>query len=143
MSNLLHRLSDSMNDVTWKDIQFKQELDNALNTLKNDMFPIGKIVIFRDNLDHSNYLGFTWNRCLAGRFTVGINANDPDFQTLGSQGGEKSHVLSTSEVPSLNSDGVPTVAMGSTDRVTGYGSEGSAHNNLPPYEVVSFWVRTA
>lgn len=108
----------------------------------NTEYPVGRVVMFYDDADHSNFLGFTWERCLIGRFPVGINPSETEFSSIGQQGGEKTHSLTTSEVPGLSQDGVAALD-GNNDRVTGYSGNGQPHNNIPPYEVVSFWRRTA
>ena len=48
------------NFVVFKNAVFANgnRIDNNLDTI----FPIGKVEVFFDNLDHSNYLGFTWQR---------------------------------------------------------------------------------
>lgn len=104
------------------------------------LYPVGSVKTWYDNEDHSDFLGFKWERCLAGRFPVGINTGDGDFNAIGKQGGEKTHALTTSEVPGLSQDGVAALD-GSNDRVTGYNGSGQPHNNLPPYEVIAPWRR--
>ena len=39
--------------------------------LLNELYPIGKTEIFYDNADHSNYLGFKWERTALDRFIKG------------------------------------------------------------------------
>ena len=142
-------------------------------------YPIGRIVEFYDNSDHSNYLGFTWQRCMVGKTPVGIDTNDSDFNTIGKTGGEKTHKLTTTEIPKHNhgqhtaqgnthfhyqaiayANGVFSMTGTETASPTGtpYTSGGDrlnfnyshthenvggdgAHNNLQPYEVISYWKR--
>ena len=105
------------------------------------VFPVNRIVMFYDNLDHSDYLGLKWERCLGGRVPVGIDSNDLDFNTIGNQIGEKEHTLTSSEVPSLNT-GTQSVGIHSSEPlVTSYGNSGAPHNNIQPSEVIAYWRR--
>lgn len=105
------------------------------------VFPVNRIVMFYDNLDHSDYLGLKWVRCLGGRVPVGIDSNDSDFNTIGNQIGEKEHTLTSSEVPSLNIEN-QTVGVHSSDPLaTSYGNSGAPHNNIQPSEVIAYWRR--
>lgn len=66
------------------------------------MFPVNKVEVFFDNLDHSNFLGFTWEQVGAGKFPIGIDINDTDFDTIGETGGSKylqehSHTITKEE----------------------------------------------
>lgn len=102
---------------------------------------------------------------------VGYNPSDTDFDTIGKTGGEKTHRLTTSEMPehrhegllwegsygiTLNAgdtnsyhlkwDGGSTEYIGGTDYQnikTNYTGGGQAHNNLQPYQVVAYWKRIA
>ena len=106
---------------------------------------------------------------LRGRIPVGLDSTDGDFDTLGEEGGEKNHTLSTDEMPSHNhtqSSHAHTIKFGGTTPGTslaigvGRGSYvgdaydygvvpiapaiqstggGSAHNNVQPY-VVTNWI---
>ena len=107
----------------------------------NDIYPIGIIITFYDNEDHSNFLGLTWQRCLQGRSPIGVDSNDTDFRTVGSTLGEKSHVLTPEEVPQLTSTTVVGNGNQQHQIVGPYGNNGSAHNNIQPSEVVAFWRR--
>lgn len=108
----------------------------------NSVFPINTIIPFYDSVDHSNYLGFTWERCLVGRVPVGIDSNDTDFNAIGKKVGEKSHQLTTSEAPTLAKEGVLVASGGSNLRVTDYsGDAAKSHGNIQPSEVVAFWKR--
>lgn len=123
--------------------EMQSTLSTLANTIYNNMYPIGYVAMFRDNTDRSNWLGFTWQKCLNGRFPVGQNSDDNEFSTVGATGGEKAHALTPDEAPTLNTNSKAIGIDGGTQHVTGYNTNGSAHNNLPPYEVVSYWVRTA
>ncbi len=109
----------------------------------NDIYPVNSVKMWYDNEDHSNFLGFTWVRCLQNRFPAGIGG-EAEFASIGQTGGEKTHALTTSEAPPIDS-GNYLITGGTRERwIDGYnGSAGQPHNNLPPYEVVSFWRRTA
>lgn len=101
----------------------------------NAVFPINTIIPFYDNNDHSNYLGFTWERCLVGRVPVGIDSSDSDFSTIGNKVGKK-------EAPTLAKEGVLVASGGSNLRVTDYsGDADKSHGNIQPSEVVAFWKR--
>lgn len=125
---------------------------------KDELFPIGKIEVFFDNEDHSNYLGFTWERCLQGRSPIGIDSSDNDFKTIGSQLGEKKHKLTVEEMPShrhgYRYGGTGTgssVAVGwhaftidnenQVDDAIKLAGGDQEHNNIQPSEVVAFWRR--
>lgn len=105
------------------------------------VFPVNRIVMFYDNLDHSDYLGLKWVRCLGGRVPVGIDSNDADFNTIGKQIGEKSHTLTSSEVPQLNTDRIPIGVDSNDSLATSYGNSGAPHNNIQPSEVIAYWRR--
>lgn len=101
----------------------------------NAVFPINTIIPFYDNNNHSNYLGFKWERCLIGRVPVGIDSSGSDFSTIGNKVGKK-------EAPTLAKEGVLVASGGSNLRVTDYsGDADKSHGNIQPSEVVAFWKR--
>ena len=93
---------------------------------------------------------------LTGRVPVGYNAADTDFSTVGKTGGEKTHKLTISEIPSHNHRLYSrSVYRGSGNYVahcdennastsyaysTGKAGGGAAHNNLQPYAVVKYII---
>lgn len=132
-----------------------EELDYNFTALRASEYPIGRIVMFYDNLDHSSYLGFTWERCMIGKSPIGLDLSDTDFNTIGNTGGEKTHTLTINEMPSHNhksthyldwysGGGKKNVVGGDSNQLsTSNTGGGQAHNNLQPYEVVSFWKRVS
>ena len=101
-----------------------------------------------------------------GRTLVGRDANDTDFDTIGETGGEKTHTLTTNEMPthnhapSISIDGNDVYWGGSGNKLnlqsTGIqwtsGTNGSTistsstgggqpHNNLQPYAVVNWIIK--
>ena len=145
------------------------------NTVKwlNGLFPIGSVFITTTNTNPSTYLGGTWQQFGAGRTLVGVDTSDTDFDASGKTGGEKSHTLTTDEMPkhahdivygNNNGNGVTISYSGSGKSVlnveswawrnNGAGGHGNniygaltggdgSHNNLQPYITVDFWHRTA
>ena len=134
-------------------------LNNNFNEVLNLICPIGKVEVFFDNADHSDYLGFTWERTCVGRMPVGYNSSDADFDTIGETGGEKTHTLTVQEMPSHNHRArlVGQGSLGSGFNFTGASANagyfdgayiestggGQAHNIMNPYQVVAYWKRTA
>lgn len=156
-----------INKVTAGDMN---EIKQVVNSLANLFFPVKKIVMFNDNDDHSNYLGFTWERIASGKVLIGIDSTDTDFNTIGKTGGEKEHTLTIDEMPAhshkLNGNTNVTFddsatypyLLASAKRGYATGSNvtfggnytindtttiggGQAHNNMPPYQVAAFWQR--
>lgn len=137
----------------------KAVLTNLANAILGVAFPIGKIEMFYDAEDHSNYMGFTWERTAVGKVLVGIDSTDTDFNTIGKTGGEKTHTLTLQEMPSHYHDVKygSSSPLGLNSGATGYklnyengGTQqiyaasvggNKAHNNLQPYQVVAFWKR--
>ena len=129
-------------------------LNLKINNLLNMMYPIGKVEIFYDNEDHSSFMGFQWERCLVGKTPIGIDSDDPDFDTIGKQIGEKTHTLTIDEMPShthkaenggslVGGSRYPATSAGKTDDTHSTLSTGGSqpHNNIQPSEVVAFWKR--
>jgi Microcystin-dependent protein len=94
---------------------------------------------------------------LKGKVAVGLNSADTSFDALGETGGEKAHTLTVAEMPDhnhgLGSYGDPSTGgtyYYKTTRVTnqfGSGSTGNtggggSHNNLQPYIVLNYIIKT-
>ena len=63
-------------------------------------WPIGSVFISTNNTNPATLLGFgTWTAFAAGRVLVGLDAGQTEFDTLGEVGGEKTHTLTTGEMP--------------------------------------------
>ena len=61
--------------------------------------PIGSLEINTTGINPSEYLGGGWESFGSGRTLVGIDSNDSDFDTAEETGGEKTHTLTTNEIP--------------------------------------------
>jgi microcystin-dependent protein len=128
------------------------------------IFPIGYIISV-DNPDfdpHDFYIDGVWER-IKGRVVVGVDENQTEFNETGKTGGEKTHTLTVSEMPS-HTHPAPQISTGiSLTAPTGSGSlkhavlnlsysetwgtnlsvptrgGGQPHNNLQPYYVAYIW----
>lgn len=148
--------------------KIKTYVDNKTVSVSVDLnllYPIGRGFIDFTDTDYSNWLGFTWERELIGVSPVGLNPDDEDFNTIGKKGGEKTHTLTISEMPShrhttkealctrTTTDAGNNTVLRDPNRSnagsitsTGYVSyvgNGTAHNNMHPYQVVAYWKRVA
>ena len=97
-----------------------------------------------------------------GKVPVGYNSSETEFNALGKTGGEKTHTLTIAEMPSHNhpqnvsanpntggpgirrdwdedATGLSIYAQGISTNNTG---GGEAHNNLPPYFVTNYIIKT-
>lgn len=99
---------------------------------------------------------------LRGRFVVGYDPNDTDYDACGNTGGEKEHTLTEAEMPAHTHDqylwkpandnwksggkASPQNATSWHDQTTQYGTTGSkggstAHENRPPYYALAYIMR--
>lgn len=148
------------------------EGDQGLNNLADRFWPVGSIHIRADDLNPADLFGGTWTAFGAGRVLVGLDAGQPEFDTLLETGGAKTHTLTVPEMPSHTHtqnphnhvENLPSTATGglvgctpdastNTSVASGYSTAnttatnqntggGGAHNNLQPYLVVKMWRRT-
>jgi len=92
---------------------------------------------------------------LSGRVPVGQDSGQSEFDTLGKTGGEKAHTLSELEMPSHTHTEITATAVvinGGLEApaasaipgvsITGSTGGGEAHNNLQPYLVLSYIIKT-
>lgn len=129
-----------------------------MRSLVDFIYPVGSIYLSYSHVDPATLFGGTWTR-ISNAFLWAVAADG----TIGQTGGEKTHTLTTAEMPK-HSHGIrwtssngnaggtsqanPMVRYGDTG--TGYSGAttvetggGEAHNNMPPYIQVSAWRRTA
>lgn len=123
------------------------------------VYPIGSVYTNAGvSTNPATLLGFgTWVAFATGQVLVGVDTGQTEFNTLGEVGGEKTHVLTTPEMPT-HTHGTPTTrgginwtggssvgqdsSLGNAAISTSTGG-GGAHNNLQPYITVYMWKRTA
>ena len=122
------------------------------------IYPIGSVIANANAAFDPNviYKHQTWVRWAKGRTLVGIDEDDTDFATVDKTGGEKTHTLTTAEMPKhthtvsyakydRGSGSLTASALeySSSSKNTGSAGGGAAHNNLQPYVTVYYWKRTA
>ena len=142
-------------------------LGKVKGTIFDAIYPVGSIYMSVSNTDPATLFGGTWER-IQDRFLLAAGSYAP-----GSQGGEASHTLTESELPSHIHDGITTAALANSHRMlyanaaahaTGQSAYwslqsgtaagnmtartvpaggGQPHNNLPPYLAVYIWKRSA
>ena len=128
-------------------------------------YPVGSIYMtatLSTAADVEAALGGTWVAWGAGRVPVGVDASQPEFDTVEETGGEKTHTLTIEEMPS-HSHSIYTVDTGSGNQGkrdglyyqggwwgNGVGAPNvnntggsKAHNNLQPYITCYMYKRTA
>lgn len=140
---------------------FQNNINDAINLMKIEILkaenPIGHIRMETTDVNPATYLGFgTWVLWGAGKVPVGVDTADTDFSTVEKTGGEKTHTLTISEMPSHRHD----ARYGDTEggdgtgyrysNTTGISTQiveatggGGAHNNLQPYITCYMWKRVS
>lgn len=92
-----------------KDIATKEYVDGKVSQaggglsqtqVLNLIYPVGAIFMSTVNKNPGTYLGGTWERWGQGRVPISVNDTDSDFNAANKTGGEKTHTLSTGEMPS-------------------------------------------
>lgn len=127
------------------------------NYILDNVYPVGSIYMSVNSTNPKTLFGGTWEQ-IQGKFLFGMNSDYP----AGSTGGEITHKLTQSEMPSHNhinyapnaggpdtgaALGFPEVGSAKTwwaaASMTGKTGDSAAHNNMPPYLSVYIWKRTA
>ncbi len=100
-------IADSTTATGWK--FGKVGTDNLDKTsILNLVYPVGSIYMSANRVSPQTFLGGTWVEWGAGRVPVGVSSSDTDFNAAEKTGGEKTHTLSVSEMPSHSHEGTYT-----------------------------------
>ncbi len=159
-------------DMTISDEEY-EELESLLggvvHRLIDWIYPIGAVIasVNPDYDPNKLFKTHTWERFARGQTLVGVDESDTDFSAAGKVGGEKTHTLTESEMPSHNGHLTPMAGTSNgkylpTASMSTYGSSArgwystspgewypshkangnsAAHNNLQPYVAVYYWKR--
>ncbi|WP_099205895.1 phage baseplate protein [Scatolibacter rhodanostii] len=141
-------------------VDFDGTQDITVQQLMTNILPVGYITEFYTTENPGIFWGGTWVTFGAGQTVVGVNPNDTDFNAAGKTGGEKNHLLTSTEMPSHNHS-VPNFNDSAAEIADNYvvnqnGKKGyygnikttsvgnnSPHNNMPPYITAYRWRKTA
>ena len=80
--------------------KMQDNIETAIDNIVDIIYPIGSIYISVNSANPSTLFGGTWEAFSTGRTLVGVDTADTDFNTVQKTGGEKTHVLTTNEMPS-------------------------------------------
>ena len=167
LKDILDRLTALESGETFVTKEMFESLKNADNSdnimLAN--YPVGSIYMSVNPTNPTNLFGGTWVAWGAGRVPVGVNETDSDFSAVEKTGGEDTHTLTVSEMPThlhtmdsavsikdsiVSNDtglyqGSGAITFTTIGKVvkTDTAGEGSTHNNLQPYITCYMWKRTA
>ena len=91
----------AINDESLNEVQ--DNINTGIDTIINNIFPIGKIELFFDNSDYSNYMGFTWEKVAEGKMLIGAGTgtdknNVSKTFSAGNNVGEYEHTQTQDEV---------------------------------------------
>ena len=93
-------MSQAVSDEALKAIKnwVKQEMASELNAKVDALYPVGSIYISTSSVSPASFIGGTWEALDDGRVLIGAGSAHPAGET----GGEETHKLTTSEMPSHN-----------------------------------------
>ena len=88
-------------------IKIQKNINNGLNDFLELLYPIGKIEIFFDEENYSNYMGFNWQKVSEGRMLVGAGTgtdknNINKSFNAGNNAGEYEHKQELNELVEHN-----------------------------------------
>lgn len=149
----------STNDYTDLDQSEVAKIKNLLNLT----YPVGSIYMSVNNTNPKSLFGGTWEEFAKGKTLIGVDTTQTEFNTVEKTGGEKTHKLTTLEMPAhahdwngysagnlySGSGSSVTYALFGNDTWSGDASNGmqsiggdKPHNNLQPYITCYMWKRT-
>ena len=163
------------NDITPVSAENMNKIENQLKALTDAVYPVGAIYMSMNATSPATLFGGTWERIGVGRTLVsaggdanavvdantytgrGANIAEADWFPVGETGGELSHQLTTTEIPS-HSHSMPSnvIAYSKTENRGAKGSYygwgyisstkatggGGIHNTMQTYLAVYMWKRT-
>ena len=88
--------------------EYKSFVDAFVQECLLKIYPVGSIYMSATDVSPQKFLGGIWVEWGKGRVPVGIDISDTDFNAAGKEGGEKTHYLSVSEMPSHSHEGTYT-----------------------------------
>lgn len=160
LTGTVNTLSSTVSSVQTTANNAQSTANSALNVANtkvstSDLFdlvyPVGSIYLSVNSTSPATLFGGTWTQ-IKDTFLLGAG----DDYTLGDTGGEATHTLTIDEMPDHNHTTKSTYANFGTGSQTdtllmwGYGEAivqntggSQAHNNMPPYLVVSIWKRVS
>lgn len=117
---------EETNDAKQSALEAAGRVDEVLGAGIADLiYPVGSIYMSVNNINPSTYFsGTQWVLWGSGRVPVGVDASQEDFNEAEKTGGEKTHVLTESELPSH---------MHSIPKLTGTAAEAGEHTHKTYY----------
>lgn len=87
--------------------QMQKNINEAFDDVLELQYPIGKIELFLDKADYTNYMGFTWEKVAEGKMLVGVGTgtdknNVSKTFVAGNNAGEYEHTQTKDEVGTHN-----------------------------------------
>lgn len=127
------------------------------------IYPVGSIYLSVNSTNPTAYFGGTWVAWGSGRVPVGVNTSDSSFNTVEKTGGEKTHTLTATEMPTHAHTALGKVMADEPNKYASVGGSAAlaytagtgfnnltnavggngAHNNVQPYITCYMWKRTA
>lgn len=137
--------------------EITDKIDDKIKNIADVIYPVGAIYMSVNNTSPSVLFGGVWEQ-IEDRFLLASGSN----YSAGSTGGEATHTLTVSEIPShrhsrrtqpqgfaeqdKTKSEIISPASGSAKAVTKYSDYtggGGSHNNMPPYLTVYMWKRVS
>lgn len=91
---------DTVADLFGKISTFMKTMEEGgmMGGLIDKVYPVGSIYMSASPTDPATLFGGTWSRWGQGKVPVGVDAKQPEFNTVEQIGGEKTHLLTTGEL---------------------------------------------